>query len=515
MPPAAEAKRHELGPAAAWVGFAAMSVGMFMAILDIQIVATALPTIGDALAIARQRISWIQTAYLVAEVIAIPLTGLLIRALGMRRLFVISIVVFTVASIGCAFSGGFASLIGWRIIQGFAGGVLIPTVFSAVFLLFPVERQGLATMIAGVLAVLAPTVGPIVGGWITSTYSWRWLFLINVTPGVVTAIVVTLFAPRAPLRWREGRSLDILALILLALALATLEIGLKEAPSRGWSSPLVLGLLALALASAAACGKRLWQARAPIVDLRTFLDRRFAIGCLLSFVLGIGLYGSVYMMPVFLGYVRGHDAVQIGIVMLVTGCCQLAAAPAAVVLEQRLDARWLTAFGFALFAIGLGLSAAATPQTDFAGMFWPQVLRGAAIMFCLLPPTRLALGHLADHHVPDASGLFNLMRNLGGAIGLALIDTVIYGRVHTHAAEIARRLAAGDVAMARFVGIPMDLFLNRPPGPPDDATREFLRPLVDKAAMTQSIDEAWALVALLTAAVLISVPFARSGRRES
>jgi len=498
--------------AAAWAGFAAMSVGMFMAILDVQVVATSLPTIGAALAIARQGVSWIQTAYLIAEVIAIPLTGLMIRVLGMRRLFVIAISLFTLASVGCALSGGFAALIGWRIVQGLAGGVLIPTVFSAVFLLFPVERQGMATMLAGVLAVLAPTVGPIVGGWITSTFSWRWLFLINVTPGVVTAAVVTLFAPRAPLHLRAGRALDVFALVQLALALAALEIGLKEAPTRGWFSPLVICLLILALAAAAACARRLLRASLPIVDLRTFVDRRFAIGCLLSFVLGIGLYGSVYMMPVFLGFVRDHSAVEIGAIMLVTGCCQLAAAPVAVVLEQRLDARWLTAFGFALFAVGLGLSASATPQTDFAGMFWPQVLRGSAIMFCLLPPTRLALGHLADHHVPDASGLFNLMRNLGGAIGLALIDTVIYGRAHAHAAEISRRLAAGDVAVAKFVGIPMDLFLSRPSGPPDDATREFLRPLVEKAATTQSINEAWALVALLTAAVLVSVPFATPGR---
>jgi DHA2 family multidrug resistance protein len=501
-------------PAAAWAGFAAMSVGMFMAILDVQVVATSLPTISDALAIAPQKISWIQTAYLIAEVIAIPLTGLFIRVLGMSRLFVIAISLFTLASIGCAASGGFEMLIAWRIVQGFAGGVLIPTVFSAVFLLFPVERQGLATMIAGVLAVLAPTVGPIVGGWITSTYSWRWLFLINVTPGLVTAAVVVLFAPRSPLRPRQLRSLDIAALMLLALALAALEIGLKEAPTRGWASPLVIGLSTLSLASAAACGRRLLEANLPIVELRTFADRRFAIGCLLSFVLGVGLYGSVYMMPVFLGFVRDHSAMEIGVIMLVTGCCQLAAAPVAVVLEKRLDARWLTAFGFTLFAIGLGMGALATPETDFAGMFWPQVVRGLAVMFCLLPPTRLALGHLAPHKVPDASGLFNLMRNLGGAIGLALIDTVIYGRAKGHAAEIARRLAAGDTSMAKFVGIPVDLFVNRPAGPPDEATREFLRPLVEKAAMTWSINEAWALIAVLTAAALISIPFAKPRRTD-
>jgi DHA2 family multidrug resistance protein len=355
----------------------------------------------------------------------------------------------------------------------------------------------------------------VVGGWITSTYSWRWLFLINVSPGVLTALVAATCAPRAPLRLGEARTLDVVSLLLMALALASLVIALKEAPERGWASGLVLGLLALCLAAAIAFVRRLMRAAAPIVELRNFADRDFAVGCLLSFVLGMGLFGSVYLMPVFLAFVRGHDALEIGMIMLVTGACQLAAAPIAVILEQRIDARLLTAFGFALFALGLGLGALATPQTDFAGMFWPQVVRGGAIMFCLLPPTRLALGHLASERVPDASGLFNLMRNLGGAIGLALVDTVIYGRSAGHAAEIARRLQVGDAHVAEFVGIPIQLFLSRPAGPPDAATRELLQPMVEKAAMAQSTNEAWAVLAVLTAAALLSLPFARrpSARR--
>lgn len=166
-----------------WAGFLAMCAGMFMAILDIQIVATSLPAIRDALKIAPEQMSWIQTAYLIAEVIAIPLTGFLSRALSLRVLFLAALSIFTLASVGCAFSPDFATLIGFRIVQGLAGGCLIPLVFSAVFLMFPVRWQGLATTIGGVLAVLAPTVGPTVGGYITQTYSWPWLFLINVLPG--------------------------------------------------------------------------------------------------------------------------------------------------------------------------------------------------------------------------------------------------------------------------------------------------------------------------------------------
>jgi DHA2 family multidrug resistance protein len=494
--------------AAAWGGFAAMCVGMFMAILDVQVVATSLPTIQSALAIGKDQMSWIQTAYLIAEVVAIPLTGLLIRILSMRWLFVGAITIFTISSIGCAASDGFGVLISWRVLQGFSGGVLIPAVFSAVFLLFPAERQVLATMLAGVLAVLAPTVGPVVGGWITATYTWRWLFLINVLPGFVSAALVATLAPRAPVRLGFTRLLDFLALLLLAVALASLEIALKQAPERGWASGLVLGLLTLSLGSASAFAIRTLRAGHPVVELHTFANRDFAIGCALSFVLGFGLFGSVYLMPVFLGFVRQHNALEIGAIMLVTGVSQLVTAPIAVILEQRFDARLLTAFGFVLFAFGLGLSTMHTPQTDFGGMFWPQVVRGCAIMFCLLPPTRLALGNLPKDLVPDASGLFNLMRNLGGAIGLALIDTVIYGRSPAHATAIANRLQAGDTHMAEFVGISLQLFMARPQGPIDAATRELLRPMVEQAAMTQSINEAWAMLAALTLAAVLGVPFA-------
>jgi MFS transporter, DHA2 family, multidrug resistance protein len=492
-----------------WAGFAMMCVGMFMAILDVQVVSTSLPTIQSALAIPPDQMSWVQTAYLVAEVIAIPLTGLLTRVLTMRWLFVAAICVFTLASFGCAWSGSFPALIAWRILQGFSGGTLIPAVFSAVFLLFPGQRQGLATTVAGVLAVLAPTVGPIVGGWITQTYSWHWLFLINILPGIISAILAGLLLPRTPTRFSEMRTLDIPSLSLLAIALAALELALKQAPLRGWYSGLVLGLLALSLTSSVSFVRRTLGASHPIVTLQTFADRRFAIGCVLSFVLGIGLFGSVYLMPVFLAFVRGYDAFEIGKIMLVTGVAQLLTAPLAVALERRLDPILLTAAGFGLFAIGLGLSALQTQQTDFDAMFWPQVIRGLAIMFCLLPPTRLALGHLEASRVPDASGLFNVMRNLGGAIGLALIDTVIYGRSPVLGNAIIDRLQAGDIAAAKLVGLPIGIFAARSPSPLDAATREMLRPLVEKAALVQAINEAWAIVALLTVAGLLCLPLAR------
>ncbi|MET1083437.1 MAG: DHA2 family efflux MFS transporter permease subunit [Burkholderiales bacterium] len=500
---------------ATWLGFGAMCLGMFMAILDIQVVVTSLPTIRAALGIAPDLMSWVQTAYLIAEVIAIPLTGVLSRVLTLRGLFAAALSVFTLASIACAASGSFEALIAWRVVQGFAGGVLIPLVFSAVFLLFPFALQSLATTIGGVLAVLAPTVGPLVGGWITETWSWPWVFLINVPPGILAvAVALRSLAVEKP-AFGHARTLDWLSLGLMALALACLEIGLKEAPEHGWTSGLVLGLFAVLAASGAIFVRRTLSAGQPVVHLRTLADRDFAVGCWLSFILGTGLFGSTYLMPVFLAFVRGHGALRIGEIMLVTGVAELVTAPIVVYLGRRVDARLLTACGFGLFALGLGLSYFETRETDFEEMVLPQLLRGGSIMLCLLPPTVLALGHLPPARVADASGLFNLMRNLGGAIGLALIDTVIYSRAPVHAEALVERLKAGDVEAARSIGLPAGLVTGQPVETITPEMEALVRPLIEKVSLVSAINEAWAMLAGLMILGLLALPIAtRQHARE-
>jgi DHA2 family multidrug resistance protein len=495
-----------------WTGFILMCLGMFMAIIDIQIVATSLPTIQSALGIAPDRMIWVQTAYLTAEIVAIPLTGYLTARIGMRWLFVGAVSLFTIASFGCAMSNHFGELIAWRIVQGFSGGTLIPAVFAAVFLLFPPRSQALATTVAGVAAVLAPTIGPIVGGWITQSYSWHWLFRVNILPGIVAAVGVAIFLRGKVAERHRARPIDMLALLLLATSLIALQIGLKDAPSLGWGVPHVLMLLGLSAVSAAAFIWRTWVSGAPLVELRCFADPNFTVGCVLSFVLGFGLFGSTYLMPFFLGLVRDHGPLRIGEIMLVTGLTQLATAPLAVWAERRVDPRWLTAFGFALFAMGLLLSADQTAQSDFADMLIPQMVRGAAIMFCLLPPTRMALGRLPASMVADGSGLFNLMRNLGGAVGLALIDTTIFSRAASEATQIAGKLRAGDVATAVKIGIPRDAFLEQRGQPPDEFATEMIRPLVEKASLVPAINAAWLLCAVLTALILLTLLFVKRTR---
>ena len=232
----------------------------------------------------------------------------------------------------------------------------------------------------------------------------------------------------------------------------------------------------------------------------------FSVGCGLSFVLGAGLYGSIYLLALFLGLVRGHSPLAIGEIMIVTGISRLLMAPVAALLEVRMRPRLLTAIGFGLFGIGVFANGFATSATDFNGLFWPQVIRGVAMMLCLLPATRLALDGWPAEDVADASGLFNLMRNLGGAIGIALIDTIVAQRTPGHAAALVARLQAGSPDAARLVGLPVALFHNQAMGPVDEITRAMIAPLVRHAALTQSMNEAWFLLAGLFAASLLMLP---------
>ncbi len=483
-------------PVPRWLGYIAACVGMFMAILDIQVVVTSLPVIEKALNIGASLMSWVQTSYLIAEVIAIPLTGLLLRVFGMRHLFAVALSVFTLASVGCAASSGFIDLLLWRILQGAAGGVLIPMVFSGIFLLFPRGiQQTAATTLGGVLAVLAPTLGPIAGGWITEHYSWHWLFLINTGPGIVAVLAGLLFLPRGQMRLQFLAGLDWFSLVLLGVGLAILIIGLKEAPTEGWASWLVLSCFAVTVG----CGVWLWQRPHPAIMFYLLKDRPLLFGCMVSFILGFALFGSVYLMPIFLAFVRGHGPLEIGVIVMVGGFSQLIAAPITVWLDRRLDARLLAGLGFLLFGIGLAINSGLDVASDYDVLFWPQVVRGLSVGLCILPPIRFALAFMPPEQVGDGSGLFNVARNIGGALGIAFIDTVIFTRSPDHASALMDLIKSDPTAAAKILGVDMsDL-----PAAGDAASLMGIMDQVQAAALTLAINECWWMLA---ASSLLALP---------
>jgi MFS transporter, DHA2 family, multidrug resistance protein len=364
------------------------------------------------------------------------------------------------------------------------------------------------------LATLAPTLGPAVGGFITDRYSWHWLFLINVPSGVVVALLVAWAVDIDRSDWRCFRSVDLLALPLLAIFLGSLQLVLKEAPHRGWDSTEALLLAGICVVCGGGVIRRCLRHPAPLIDLCAFHDRNFVVGCCFSFVLGVGLYGATYLLPVYLGLVRDYGALAIGEIMMVTGAAQLVMAPVATFLERRVDARLLIAAGYALLAVGLVGNGFMTFETDFWGLFWQQLVRGAAVMLCLLPSTAMALSGFEPVHVPNASGLFNLTRNLGGAIGLALIDTVVEQRTPTHVEAIVARLQAGDASAARLVGLPTEHFTGVPIGEVDEATRALVAPLVERAGLVAAFNDAWLLIGGLVALSLL-VLLVRASRTGS
>jgi DHA2 family multidrug resistance protein len=334
-----------------------------------------------------------------------------------------------------------------------------------------------------------------------------------VPPGLVVALLVAWTVDVDRPDRRAFGSVDLLALPLLAVFLASLQLLLKEAPQRGWTSTPMLLLAALCLACGGSAIRRSLHRPTPLIDLSGFRDRNFAAGCWFSFVLGMGLYGATYLLPVFLGVIRNYDALAIGEVMMVTGAAQLLMAPVATALERRADTRLVTAAGYILLAVGFIGNGFMTFETDFWGLFWQQIMRGAAVMLCLLPTTSLALGGFDPFLVPNASGLFNLMRNLGGAVGLALIDTVLDQRAPTHVAAIVARLQAGDASAARLVGLPTERFTGVPIGAIDEATRALVAPLVERAGLVAAFNDAWLIVGGLVALSMLALPLFRVRRQ--
>jgi len=422
----------------AWLGFIAMMFGNFMAILDIQIVASSLNQIQAGLSASAEELTWVQTSYLIAEVVAIPLSGYLSRMLSTRLYFVICAVGFTLASLACAFAWNIESMVVFRALQGFLGGGMIPTTMGALFIMFTPAQRTLPIVLVGLVSTLAPALGPTIGGYLTQAFSWHWLFLVNLLPGLVVALVVWQLVHIDRPDRSLARNIDYAGLALMALFLGSFEYVLDEGPRHDWLEDDVVRPLAfVAVISGVLFFWRALTARQPIVDLRVYRNRNFAAGCVVAFVIGVMLYGIVYLVPLFFGSVRGYNSLQIGHVMMVTGVAMFLSAPLAGQAQKRLDLRLMLAYGMGCAALGTWLNANLTTQSSLDQFLLPQILRGHGFMFCMISMTGLALGTLKPEDVKNGSGLFNLMRNLGGAIGLALINTALSRLQSLHWSHLA------------------------------------------------------------------------------
>ena len=493
--------------------FVVMCCGMFIALLDIQIVASSLQNIGGGLSAAQDEISWVQTAYLIAEIVMIPLSGWLTRVFSTRWLFTASAAGFTLASLLCGLAWNIQSMIFFRALQGLLGASMIPTVFTSSFHYFQGTRRMYAAAVIGTIASIAPTLGPVIGGWITDTLDWHWLFYINLLPGLaitlLTPVLVKIDTPDLSLL----KGADYLGMVLMAVGLGMLEYVLEDGTRWGWFGDSTI--LACAWVAGLSLLLFVWRSLVfanPVVDLRAFGNRNFALGCVLSFTTGIGIFTTIYLTPLFLGYVRGYSAWQTGIAIFSTGAASLLGTPVFIMLSRRIDPRWLMMFGMSCFALAMWSYSFITSQWSGAEFLVPQILRGFPQVFAVAPSVNLGLGSLPPERLKYASGLFNMMRNLGGAVGIAVSAALLNDRTNAHFLTIASQLTPANTGMNRFLETSVLRFEMARAGAADGhvAALKALWQTAYREASTLAFADTFRtlMVAFVAAAVL--VPFMRA-----
>lgn len=434
------------------VAFSIMCLGFFMATLDIQIVASSLRDIGGGLSASQDELSWVQTSYLIAEIIVIPMSGWLTRVFSTRWVFAFSALGFTITSMLCGLAWDIDSMILFRGLQGAMGAAMIPTVYTTVFVIFPPKQRIIAATTIGALSTLAPTIGPVIGGWVTSVWSWHWLFYLNVVPG----IIVTLFVPRYVNFDHANLSLlkkgDYVGITLMSACLACLEYVLEEGPRKNWlGDEAILPCTWVCVVSGFLFIVHALTADEPIIDLRALAVRNFGICSVLSFIIGIGIFCTVYLTPVFLARVRGFDSLQTGVALLSVGCFQLLGMIVYTVLARHINMRYLLILGLTMFGLGCYLYEPLTSDWGWQQLLLPQALRGFGQQLAIPPIVIMALGSLPSSRLRSASGLFNLMRNLGGAIGIAVASTMLNDRLNFHYERLAEHVSIGRPVVGAFL----------------------------------------------------------------
>ncbi len=488
------------------ITFIFMVFGMFMAILDIQIVSASLSEIQAGLSASSEEVAWVQTSYLIAEVIMIPLSGILSRAFSTRYLFAFSCAGFTAMSFMCSTATDINQMIVWRALQGFIGGAMIPTVFASSYMIFPKEKQPIIAPLIGLVATLAPTIGPTVGGYLTDLFSWHWLFLVNVVPGIIVTVAAYLLIDFDKPDLSLLENFDWTGLGGMAVMLGALEYVLEEGPQKNWFDENIIVVCAVAAAAGGIVFFwRAFTAKQPIVDLSAFSNRNLAMGSIFSFVMGVGLYGLTYIYPVFLAAVRGYSSLQIGETMFVSGLCMFIAAPIVGRLMGKVDPRILIAVGFSGFAVATWMASQFTSDWDFWDLLIPQVLRGFSLMCAMVPINNVALGTVPPSKLKNASGLFNLTRNFGGAVGLAMINTVMNGRWDLHLQRLHDSVAWGHEKAEETMANMTSSFASMGSDAALSATKK-LAMLVRRQALVLSLADVFVVLTVLFALLVFVTP---------
>ncbi|MEA2889025.1 MAG: transporter, family, multidrug resistance protein, partial [Bradyrhizobium sp.] len=499
-----------------WVAVLAAMIGSFMAILNIQITNASLLNIEGGIGTGVDNGSWISTSYLIGEIVVIPLTDFLSRVFSFRRYMIGSALLFAAFSVACAFARDLPSMIAMRGLQGFAGGVLIPMAFTLVLTKLPKPQQPVGLAMFALSVTFAPAIGPTIGGYLTENYGWQTIFFINVIPTAIMVGALYLTLERAPMQLKLLREGDWAGIATMAIGLSALQTVLEEGNKDDWfASPFIQRLAVIAVISLSLFVWIELTAEKPLIRLRLLKGRNFGIGTISITLLGFALFGSVYILPAYLGQAQGYNAEQIGNVLAWTGLPQLLLIPFVPKLMQRFDTRAIAFIGLMIFAASCFMNTAMSP--DYAGdqLFIPNIVRAVGQALVLTPLTSLTTSDTAPQDAAAASGISNMLRNLGGAIGTAVLATVITKREQFHSNIIGQSVTLGREEVRSRIVQSTDYFLKHGVSDPAAAHQQAIIALgkaVRHQALVMGFSDTFAVIGAVLVLAALAVLLTRKAR---
>ncbi|WP_316205205.1 MDR family MFS transporter [Bradyrhizobium sp. SZCCHNS3004] len=494
-----------------WIAVIGATLGAFMAVLNIQIVNASLADIQGAIGAGIDDGGWISTSYLVAEIVVIPLSGWLAPVFSIRLYLLTNAILFLVLSAACALAQDLPQMIVLRAVQGFTGGVLIPMAFTLIITLLPRAKQPVGLALFALSATFAPAIGPTIGGYLTENFGWQYIFYVNLAPGAIMVGMLWYALEPKPMKLALLRQGDWPGIVTMAIGLSALQTVLEEGNKDDWfGSPFIVKLSVIATLALTAFLLIELSVEKPLLNLRLLFRRNFGFGILSNFLLGIALYGSVFILPQYLSRIQGYNAEQIGMVLAWTGLPQLVLIPLVPQLMQRFDARVVIGIGFVLFAGSNFMNIFMTNDYAADQLFWPNVVRAIGQALVMAPLSAVATAGIEPENAGSASGLFNMMRNLGGAVGIAVLQTVLTKREQYHSNVLMQSVTVFEPATRTRLDQLTQYFVNHGIADRTDASRRAfvaIGHIVQKQAFIQAFSDTFYLLGLALIVALVAAMF--------
>jgi MFS transporter, DHA2 family, multidrug resistance protein len=493
-----------------WIIALTVTLATFMEVLDTSVANVALPHIAGSLSAGQDESTWILTSYLVSNAIVLPMSGWFSQMIGRKRFYMSCVAIFTISSFLCGLAPSLGMLIFFRVLQGAGGGGLQPSEQAILADTFAPAKRGMAFAVYGMAVVLAPAIGPTLGGWITDNFDWRWIFFINIPVGIISLLLTNRLISDPPYMKeakRTGFKIDYIGLGLLALGLGTLQVVLDKGQRDDWFGSHFI-VITTTISAAALLGVLIWEwyHKDPIIDLHLFKDRSFAIGNLLMFMVGFALMSSTVLLPLFMQTVLGYTAEKAGLALMPGGFAILIAMPVVGFLLGRYDARRLLLFGMCMLSFALFHMTRFDTSIDFRTVATARIFQAIGLAFLFVPINTAAYAFIPRNKSNAASGLINLARNIGGSIGISLVTTMLARRAQFHQASLAGDIHNGNPRLQAMITATTHMLISRGSSASQASHQAYamVANMLDRqATMLAYIDNFW----LLAVAVLMMIPF--------